>query len=92
MKVKTADGKQIGEVQFNVANFSYEKYKIQKFKLKQSKESSFNEEETYIKVGLKGTRTDGKARRAASKERLQLESSQKYLRRNASTSMGMQKL
>ena len=30
MKVKTAEGKQIGEVEFDVANFTFEKFKIQK--------------------------------------------------------------
>lgn len=65
MKVKTAEGKQIGEVEFDVANFTFEKFKIQKLQLKQSKgsEYSFNPEETYIKVGLKGTMTDGTARK-----------------------------
>ena len=65
MKVKTAEGKQIGEVEFDVANFTFGQFKIQKFQLKQSKgtEYSFNPEETYIKVGLKGTRTDGRARK-----------------------------
>ena len=28
MKVKTAEGKQIGEIEFDVANFTYEKFKI----------------------------------------------------------------
>ena len=68
MKVKTAEGKQIGELEFDIGNFTLDKFKIQKLQLKQSKgsEFSFNPAETYIKVGLKGTMTDGKARKQAS--------------------------
>jgi sporulation protein YlmC with PRC-barrel domain len=71
LKVKTSDGKQIGELEIDIGNFAYEKFKIQKLKLKQSKgsEITFNPEETYVKVGLKGTKTDGKARKQASTER-----------------------
>lgn len=63
--MKTGDGKQIGELEFDICNFAYEKFKIQKLKLKQSylSEISFNPEETYVKVGLKGVKTDGKARK-----------------------------
>lgn len=79
MKVKTDEGKLIGEVEFDIANFTYEKFNIQKLQLKKSKgsEYSFNPEETYIKVGLKGTQTDGKARKQASVERRELRSSMK---------------
>ena len=65
MKVKTGEGKQIGEVEFDVADFTFDKFKIQKYQIKQTKGSqfTFNPEETYIKVGLKGTKSDGKARR-----------------------------
>ena len=89
MKVKTDEGKLIGEVEFDIANFTYEKFKIQKLQLKKSKgsEYSFNPEETYIKVGLKGTQTDGKARKQASLERRELRSSLKNSKLSLASSM-----
>ena len=89
MKVKTDEGKLIGEVEFDIANFTYEKFKIQKLQLKKSKgsEYSFNPEETYIKVGLKGTQTDGKARKQASVERRELRSSLKNSQQSLTSSM-----
>ena len=82
MKVKTADGKLIGEVELDISNFTFEKFKIQKLKLQKSKgsEFNFNPDETYVKVGLKGAITDGKARKQASQNRQDLRKSERFQR------------
>ena len=50
MKVKTDEGKLIGYVQFNMADFDIDKMKVHKLQLVQAANN-----DSYIELGLKGT-------------------------------------
>ena len=59
---KSRGGTCIGEVEFNMADFTYGEYKYRKLLLVQSPENTainFDAETTHLEIGLKGTRQDG---------------------------------
>ena len=59
---KSLGGKQIGEVEFNMADFNYGSYKAIRLQLNQCEgnaDYNFDASETYIDIGLKGTKADG---------------------------------
>jgi hypothetical protein len=59
---KSLGGKEIGEVEFNMADFNYGSYKAIRLQLIQSSGNNsynFDSSETYLDIGLKGTKADG---------------------------------
>lgn len=59
---KSLGGTQLAEVEFNMADFFYGDYKEQRLILKQHKDNDkidIDEPDTYIEIGLKGTKADG---------------------------------
>ena len=56
---KSKGGIFIGEVEFNMADFEYGQYKYRILNLKKNDDNQvldFNPSETYIEIGLKGTK------------------------------------
>lgn len=79
---KSLGSKLLGEVEFNMVDFEYGQYKNLKlyFKKDESNEDyPFNEEETYVDIGLKGTKADGLVQRRMSAIKDQMNDSLKDL-------------
>ena len=60
---KSKGGTHIGEVEFDMTDFSFGEYKYRTLNLMKSKDNNgtidFDPEETYLEIGLKGTKQDG---------------------------------
>lgn len=60
---KSKGGTQIGEVEFDMTDFTYGEYKYRTLNLKICKENNgvldFDTNETFLEIGLKGTKQDG---------------------------------
>ena len=55
-------GTELGEIEFNMADFSFGEYKITRLFLNKSAGNNvinFNYEEAYLDIGLKGTKNSG---------------------------------
>ena len=82
MAVKTATGQVIGNVEFNTGDFSYEGFQDHRLilNLKETKETTkdeteegqYQEQQAYLDIGLKGTKTDGVIRKKMIKIRQQI--------------------
>ena len=59
---KSRGGTPIGEIEFDLTDFDYGQYKYRSLTLIRCKENDvldFDENETYLEIGLKGTKSDG---------------------------------
>lgn len=55
-------GKEIAHVEFDMADYKYGKYNGQRLYLESSKDNtdySFDTQESYIEIGIKGTKAEG---------------------------------
>ena len=71
---KSMGGTEIGEAEFNMADFKFGEYKIVRLYLRKSEANTlydFNPEQTFIDLALKGTRSSGlvKQRSSAAKDK-----------------------
>lgn len=85
---KSLGGKQLGEVEFNMADFNYGSYKSLRLNLNQVKENTeynFDSSETYIDIGLKGTKADGLVQKRMSAIKGQMNDSLKDLLKGQSS-------
>lgn len=79
---KSLGGKQLGECEFNMADFEYGKYKSLRLQLTQSEGNdtyNFDPSETYLDIGLKGTKADGLVQKRMSAIKEQMNDSLKDL-------------
>jgi len=68
----------IGEIEFDMTDFKYGEYKFRTFKLVRSaanKDVDFDPEETYLEIGLKGTKQDGLVQKRMTEIKKQMDSS-----------------
>lgn len=91
---KSLGGKQIGECEFNMADFEYGKYKSLRLQLTQCEgndEYNFDPSETYLDIGLKGTKADGLVQKRMSAIKEQMNDSLKDLMKGQGNSSGGKK-
>jgi len=63
-------GHDIGEIDFNMADFKFAEYKVVRLNLVKCDSNNylnFDPKETYLDVGLKGTKAQGLLKRSAAK-------------------------
>lgn len=75
---KSKGGTMIAEVEFNMADFIYGEYKYRTLNLVKCEENTvidINPEETWIEIGLKGTKQDGLVQKRMSAIKNQMDNS-----------------
>jgi hypothetical protein len=75
---KSRGGTHIGEVEFDMTDFTYGEYKYRTLKVKKSEANDildFNPEVTVLEIGLKATRQDGLVQKRMSEMKKQMDSS-----------------
>ena len=83
---KSRGGTLIGEVEFDMTDFEYGQYKYRSLNLIKCPENNvldFDENETYVEIGLKGTKSDGLVQKRMSEIRQQMDSSIKDILKNS---------
>jgi len=88
---KSLGGKQLGECEFNMADFEYGKYKSIRLQLTQSEGNdtyNFDPTETYLDIGLKGTKADGLVQKRMSAIKEQMNDSLKDLMKGSTGKPG----
>lgn len=90
---KSKGGTHIGEVEFDMGDFEYGAYKYRTLKLNKVEANDiidFDPEETYLEIGLKGTRQDGLVQKRMSEIKKQMDSSIKDIMKNTLNQSGKQ--
>lgn len=83
---KSRGGTLIGEVEFDMTDFEYGQYKYRSLNLIKCPENNvldFDENETYVEIGLKGTKSDGLVQKRMTEIRQQMDSSIKDILKNS---------
>ena len=79
---KSKGGTALAEVEFDMTDFEYGSYKYRTLQLKMHADNNvleFDPEQTYIEIGLKGTKQDGLVQKRMSEIKQQMDSSLKDL-------------
>lgn len=82
---KSRGGTPIAEIEFNMADFTYNEYKYRTLYLTKCDENNvldFDPSETYLEIGLKGTRQDGLVQKRMTEIKKQMDSSIKDIMKN----------
>ena len=90
---RSKGGTHIGEVEFDMGDFIYGEYKYRTLYLKKSDANDVitfdpDAEDTYLEIGLKGTRQDGLVQKRMSEIKKQMDSSIKDIMKNSLNQTG----
>ena len=92
---RSKGGTHIGEVEFDMGDFIYGEYKYRTLYLKKSDANDIitfdsDAQDTYLEIGLKGTRQDGLVQKRMSEIKKQMDSSIKDIMKNSLNTSGKQ--